>query len=89
VQQRQRALTILVRFVHFYGAEPQDRTAVMSIFGRKKNKREGLGLGIADHGRSPLRANEQKSPQQERTTRPDEEAGQAVHQMKNPPKAEG
>lgn len=60
----------------------------MGLFKHKK-KRAGLGLGIADVGRSPLRSDEQDSPQQERVTRPDEEAGQAVHQMKNPPKAEG
>jgi hypothetical protein len=60
----------------------------MGLF-NKKHKRKGMGLGIADHGRSPLRADEQDSPEQERVTRPDEEAEQAVHQMKSPPRAEG
>jgi hypothetical protein len=61
----------------------------MGILNRK-NKRKSLGIGLADAGRkSPLSANEQASPQQERLTRPDEEAGTAVHEMKEPPQAEG
>lgn len=63
----------------------------MGILNRNKDKRNGMGIGLADHGRkaSPRRSEEQDSPEQERLTRPDEEADQAVHQLDNPPQAEG
>jgi hypothetical protein len=66
----------------------------MGILNRKKKKDQkqaaGMGLGLANHGRrSPLRADQQAAPQPERVTRVDEEAGTAVHEMKEPPKAEG
>jgi hypothetical protein len=66
----------------------------MGILKRKKNKdqkRSGsIGLGLADHGRrSPLRADEQAAPEPERIMRIDEETGIAVHEIKEPPKAEG
>lgn len=60
----------------------------MGILNRKKNKRT-LGIGLADHGRSPRNSNEQEAPEPERTTRLDEEADTAVHEMNDPPKAEG
>jgi hypothetical protein len=45
---------------------------------------------LADHGRrSPLRADEQAAPEPERIMRIDEETGIAVHEIKEPPKAEG
>ncbi len=59
----------------------------MGLFGRKK--KSGMGLGLADHNRSPRKSHEQDKPEQERVTRLDEKAGVAVHQMNNPPKAEG
>lgn len=67
----------------------------MGILNRKKSKkqreeRRNMGLGLADQERqSPLHADEQDAPEPERVTRPDEAAGTAVHEMKEPPKAEG
>jgi hypothetical protein len=62
----------------------------MGILKRNKDKnRKSMGIGLADHGRSPRKADEQVSPEPERVTRPDEEADQAVYQLKNPPQAEG
>lgn len=61
----------------------------MGIFKRHK-KRKGMGIGLADYRRAtPRNAEQQDSPEPERVTRPDEEAGMAVHQLKHPPKAEG
>ncbi len=65
----------------------------MGLFSRnkKKHKREkgAIGLGLADTYAGPRKTKDQSSPEPERLTRPDEEAGVAVHEMKNPPKAEG
>ncbi len=64
----------------------------MGIFSRKKKHRRekgAMGLGLADSYAGPRKTEDQTSPEPERLTRPDEEAGVAVHQMKNPPKAEG
>ena len=60
----------------------------MGIFNRK-DKKKRMGIGLADHGRSPRSADEQDGPEPERLTRPDEEADVAVHQLKEPPQAEG
>ena len=48
-----------------------------------------MGLGLAGHRESPLQADEQDAPEPERPLRLDEEAGTAVHEIKDPPKAEG
>ena len=61
----------------------------MGILNRKNKKGGSMGLGLADHQLSPRHAEEQDAPEQERPTRPDEEAGQAVHQLNDPPQAEG
>lgn len=59
----------------------------MGLFNRKKNKQ--MGIGLADRGRSPKTVEEQDAPEPERLTRPDEEAGMAMHQLREPPQAEG
>ena len=64
----------------------------MGILNRKnkgERKRGSIGLGLADTYKTPRPAAEQDAPEQERLTRPDEEAGVAVHEMKKPPQAEG
>lgn len=61
----------------------------MGILNRKNKKRGSMGLDLAGRKLSPRTADEQDAPQQERPTRPDEEAEQAVHQLKKPPQAEG
>lgn len=41
------------------------------------------------HEKSPKTAEEQDSPQPERMVTPQEEAGQSIQELKNPPQAEG
>ena len=48
-----------------------------------------MGLELPRTRKSPLSADEQDAPEPERLTRPDEDQGQAVYQMKEPPQAEG
>lgn len=59
----------------------------MGLFNRKK--KQGMGLGLASHGRTPRSTEAQPAPEPERLTRPDEEADMAVHQLDDPPQAEG
>jgi len=64
----------------------------MGLLNRKdknKRKRGQLGIGLADHVASPRHTADQDAPEPERVTRPDEEAEVAVHQLKEPPQAEG
>ncbi|MGQ0815057.1 MAG: hypothetical protein ACT4O1_11395 [Gemmatimonadota bacterium] len=61
----------------------------MGILNRKNKKSRSMGPGRSDHRTSPVRTADQDEPEPERPTRPDEEAGQAVHQLKEPPQAEG
>lgn len=42
-----------------------------------------------EKGKSPLSADEQESPQPERLVTPQEEAGQDVAELDDPPQAEG
>lgn len=44
---------------------------------------------MAEHEKSPLTAEEQDSPQPERMVTPEEEAGQELEELENPPQAEG
>jgi hypothetical protein len=60
----------------------------MSISGRK-DKHDRDEDRIADKKLSPRTVEEQDAPEPERPTRPDEEAGMAVHQLDHPPQAEG
>lgn len=58
----------------------------MGLF--NKNKRKGLGIGIADHGRnSPRHTEEQDQPEPERVERIDEEQG--MRGTNRPSQAEG
>lgn len=59
----------------------------MGLLNRKK--RDSLGIGLADHRPSPRPVEDQDQPEPERPTRPDEDANVAVHQLKEPPQAEG
>lgn len=59
----------------------------MGLFNRKK--KQGMGIGLAGHGRTPRSTDEQETPEPERLTRPDEEADTAVHELDEPPQAEG
>lgn len=61
----------------------------MGILHRKNKKHRHMGLNLAGHALSPVHTEDQDAPEQERPTRPDEEAEQAVHQLKDPPQAEG
>lgn len=65
----------------------------MGLFSRHKQKHQrekgAIGLGLAETYAGPRKTGDQPSPEPERLTRPDEEAGVAVHQLKHPPKAEG
>jgi hypothetical protein len=60
----------------------------MSISNRK-DKREPAEDRTADQELSPRTVEEQDAPEPERPTRPDEEAEMAVHQLEDPPQAEG
>lgn len=42
-----------------------------------------------EHKKSPMTADEQDSPQQERMVTPQEEAGQDIAELDDPPQAEG
>lgn len=44
---------------------------------------------MAEHEKSPRTAAEQSSPEPERLTTPQEEAGMDLKQLDNPPQAEG
>ena len=44
---------------------------------------------MSEHRKSPLTAEEQESPQQERMVTPQEEAGQDLAELDDPPQAEG
>ena len=61
----------------------------MSILNRKDKHHESTGDRTADQKLSPRTVEEQDAPEPERPTRPDEEADMAVHQLDNPPQAEG
>lgn len=44
---------------------------------------------MSEHKKSPIRSADQEWPEQERMTTPDEEAGEDLAEMENPPQAEG
>ena len=60
-----------------------------------KRQTQNRGLQEEDHRlhepdeRTPRRAVEQSSPQPERLTTPQEDAGEDIGQLENPPQAEG
>lgn len=60
----------------------------MSITNRK-DKRDPAEDRTADQKLAPRTVEEQDAPEPERPTRPDEEAEMAVHQLDDPPQAEG
>jgi hypothetical protein len=51
-------------------------------------RRGRMGLGLSEHRPSAVHTDDQGAPEPERVTRPDEEAGTAVHELKEPPQAE-
>jgi hypothetical protein len=56
----------------------------------KRKKRDGLGIGIADHNRkSPLRADEQSSPQPERPVNTEQDEQNPDLGRDRPSQAEG
>lgn len=56
----------------------------------KRKKRDGLGIGLAGQKhKSPLRADEQDSPQPERPTTPKDDAAQSGRDLGRPSQAEG
>ena len=61
----------------------------MSIPTRKDRQPDSGTDGTADRNLSPRTVEEQDAPEPERPTRPDEEGDMAVHQLDNPPQAEG
>ncbi|HUP89437.1 MAG TPA: hypothetical protein VM100_08805 [Longimicrobiales bacterium] len=54
-----------------------------------RNKKKGLGIGLADIRTSPRRSEEQDQTEPERQMRPDEDANVGVNQPKDPREAEG
>ena len=57
---------------------------------RERPRKETGGDGDRKaHPVSPLHADEQDAPEPERPTRPDEEAGQSIGELEEPPQAEG
>ena len=56
----------------------------------KRKKRDGLGIGLADQTRkSPLRADEQNSPQPERPVNTEQNEQNASVERNRPSQAEG
>lgn len=56
----------------------------------KRKKRDGLGIGLADHRhKSPLRADEQDTPQPERPETTKDDAEQLAGNQRHPSQAEG
>ncbi|HEX6558809.1 MAG TPA: hypothetical protein VF021_05085 [Longimicrobiales bacterium] len=94
MHQRVDSEAVLVHFLLLdigerMGAEfLEGGSRVMGIFKRHK-KKKGMGIGLADHMASSRLSNQQDSPEPERVTRQDEEAGMSVRQLKDPPQAEG
>jgi hypothetical protein len=61
----------------------------MSILNRKDGQDDTSEDRTADRKLAPRTVEEQDAPEPERPTRPDEEADMAVHQLDDPPQAEG
>jgi hypothetical protein len=56
----------------------------------KRKKRDGLGVGLADVGRkSPLRADEQTTPQPERPVNTEQDEQNSDAERNRPSQAEG
>jgi hypothetical protein len=75
----------MVRIVLF--CTPQRR--IQMGISSDKDKKGSKERDVAGNKLSPRSVEEQEAPEQERLTRPDEEADMAVHQLEDPPQAEG
>ena len=61
----------------------------MGLFNRNKDKRGGLGIGLADVNRTPRKTEDQETPEPERLERVDEQGEQGMRGTNRPSQAEG